>query len=62
MSNGTPPYADQDPMKAVLLISRNPAARLDASHPKILRDLVELCLNEDAALVSLLNMSPAACI
>jgi hypothetical protein len=51
MANGTPPYADQDPMKAVLLISRNPAARLDAFHPKVLRELVEMCLNEDASLV-----------
>lgn len=47
MANGNPPYVDQDPMKAVLLISRNHPARLEGQqYSKLLKELVETCLND----------------
>jgi serine/threonine protein kinase len=48
MITGNPPYADQDPMKAIFLIPRNPPARLEGSqYSKNIKEFIALCLNDD---------------
>jgi serine/threonine-protein kinase 24/25/MST4 len=47
MAKGNPPYAKEDPMKAIFLIPRNPPAALDGDFDRSLKDFVSLCLNDD---------------
>jgi serine/threonine protein kinase len=48
MTTGNPPLADQDPMRAIFLIPRNPPAKLDGNQfSKLIKEFVSLCLNDD---------------
>lgn len=47
MAMGNPPYAKEDPMKAIFLIPRNPPAVLDGDFDRPLKEFVALCLNDD---------------
>jgi len=46
MATGNPPFADQEGMKAIFLIPRNPPARLEGAYSAGLKDVVAQCLNE----------------
>ncbi|KTW30753.1 hypothetical protein T552_00465 [Pneumocystis carinii B80] len=50
IATGNPPFADQEPMRAIILIPRSPPTRLEGSQfSSQLKDLVAVCLNEDAS-------------
>jgi serine/threonine-protein kinase 24/25/MST4 len=51
MATGNPPYADQDPMRVIFLIPRNPPPQLEGNQSKLLKEFVSLCLNDDPELV-----------
>lgn len=49
MCTGNPPLADQEQMRAIMLIPKNKPARLPAEGPfsQLMREFVALCLNEE---------------
>eukprot|EP00158_Paraphelidium_tribonemae_P005016 Partr_v1_DN27111_c0_g1_i3_m15932 putative serine threonine kinase len=49
MVAGNPPYSDQEPLRAIFMIPRNPPARLPETCSKALREFVALSLNDDPA-------------
>jgi serine/threonine-protein kinase 24/25/MST4 len=53
MATGNPPFANQDPLKAIFLIPRNPPAVLDGDFKLELKEFVSLCLNDDPTAVRL---------
>ncbi|CAL8467308.1 g6845 [Coccomyxa elongata] len=50
MATGTPPLAELHPMRALFLIPKDPAPRLEGSFSQPLRDFVARCLHKDPAL------------
>ncbi|KAG5519156.1 hypothetical protein PMAC_002244 [Pneumocystis sp. 'macacae'] len=49
IATGNPPFADQEPMRAIILIPRSPPTRLEGSQfSSQLKEFVAICLNEDA--------------
>lgn len=52
MATGNPPYAHQDPMKAIFLIARSPPATLEGDFDKSLKEFVSLCLQEEPSNVN----------
>ncbi|KAG5440647.1 hypothetical protein PCK2_000235, partial [Pneumocystis canis] len=49
IATGNPPFADQEPMRAIILIPRSPPTRLEGSQfSSHLKEFVAICLNEDA--------------
>ena len=51
---GNPPFADQDPMRALFLIPRSPPTQLEGQqYSKPLQEFVAVCLNDDPHLVLL---------
>lgn len=48
---GNPPFADQDPMRALFLIPRSPPSQLEGDFSKVLQEFVSICLNDDPQLV-----------
>ncbi|KAG4302224.1 hypothetical protein PCK1_001496 [Pneumocystis canis] len=48
IATGNPPFADQEPMRAIILIPRSPPTRLEGSQfSSHLKEFVAICLNED---------------
>ncbi|EMR11364.1 hypothetical protein PNEG_00391 [Pneumocystis murina B123] len=48
IATGNPPFADQEPMRAIILIPRSPPTRLEGTQfSSQLKDFVAICLNED---------------
>ncbi|BDA40402.1 probable serine/threonine-protein kinase 24 at N-terminal half [Coccomyxa sp. Obi] len=50
MATGTPPLAELHPMRALFLIPKDPAPRLEGSFSQPLREFVARCLHKDPAL------------
>lgn len=46
MATGTPPLAELHPMRALFLIPKDPAPRLEGSFSQPLRDFVARCLHK----------------
>ncbi|KAI8912935.1 kinase-like domain-containing protein [Powellomyces hirtus] len=47
LATGNPPFADQDPRKAIFLIPRTRPARLEGKFSAALREFLALCLKEE---------------
>ncbi|KAJ3021260.1 Serine/threonine-protein kinase 24 [Thoreauomyces humboldtii] len=47
LATGNPPFADQDPRKAIFLIPRTRPARLEGSFTPALKEFLALCLKEE---------------
>ncbi|KAF9188746.1 hypothetical protein BGZ51_000344 [Haplosporangium sp. Z 767] len=47
IATGNPPFADQDPMRAVTLIPKSRPARLEGDWSPAMKEFVALCLHED---------------
>ncbi|KAI8823556.1 kinase-like domain-containing protein [Fimicolochytrium jonesii] len=47
LATGNPPFADQDPRKAIFLIPRTRPARLEGKFSSALREFLALCLKEE---------------
>ncbi|KAF9969734.1 hypothetical protein BGZ73_007769, partial [Actinomortierella ambigua] len=54
IATGNPPFADQDPMRAVFLIPRSRPVQLDGDWTPAMKEFVALCLHEEA------NQRPSA--
>ncbi|ODQ55531.1 kinase-like protein [Saitoella complicata NRRL Y-17804] len=46
MATGNPPFADQEPMRAVFLIPRSPPSRLEGNFSAQIKEFVALCVSE----------------
>ncbi|KAI9008401.1 kinase-like domain-containing protein [Gaertneriomyces semiglobifer] len=47
LATGNPPFADQDPRKAIFLIPRTRPARLEGDFSPALKEFIALCLKEE---------------
>ena len=47
MTKGTPPYADLNPMVALIKISKNDPPKLDGNYSSAFKDFVAQCLIKD---------------
>ncbi|KAI8846134.1 kinase-like domain-containing protein [Chytridium lagenaria] len=47
LATGNPPFADQDPRRAIFLIPRSRPARLEGNFTAAIKEFISLCLNEE---------------
>ncbi|KAJ3095004.1 Serine/threonine-protein kinase 25 [Phlyctochytrium bullatum] len=47
LATGNPPFADQDPRRAIFLIPRSRPARLEGNFSAAIKEFISLCLNEE---------------
>lgn len=47
IATGNPPLANQDPMRAIILIPRSKPPQLEGSFSAAIKEFVEQCVNED---------------
>lgn len=62
IATGNPPLADQEQMRAIMLIPKNKPPRLpaDGNFSMLMRDFVASCLNEEPGEVSLFDLGALA--
>ena len=47
MATGNPPFADQDPRRALFLIPRSRPPKLEGNFSLAIQEFISLCLRED---------------
>jgi serine/threonine protein kinase len=52
LATGNPPFADQDPRRAIFLIPRSRPAQLQGNFTPQIKEFIAYCLNEDPDQVS----------
>ena len=55
LATGNPPFADQDPRRAIFLIPRSKPAQLAGNFSTQMKEFIALCLNEDPDQVYYIN-------